>query len=103
MFISVASSFPSVLDIVLPTLQSMSLSRLTLWSVGLRNKGFLHLSPFLKKNTSLKYLGFVRDEIDDMSVATSFSDAIKNHPTLETFGFATFDMNRNILWKVLEG
>ena len=40
----------SVLDIILPTLQSMNLSRLTLWSVGLRNEGFLHLSSFLEKN-----------------------------------------------------
>jgi len=96
----------SVLDIILPTFQSMNnLSSLTLYRTGLRNEGFRRLSSFLKKNTSIKQLDFFGDTIDVMSVATSFSDAVKNHPTLEQIGFTGIRGLKNniILRKVLEG
>ena len=97
----------SVLDtLILPTFQSMNnLSSLMLYVLNLGNEGFLRLSSFLKKNTRIKQLEFFGDTLDDVSVATSFSDAVKNHPALEHFGFARILGLKNniILGKVLEG
>ena len=80
-----------------------NLTHLSFNVVKFRDEGFLRLSSFLKTNTSLKCIGIGRDKIDDMSVATSFSDAIKNHPTLESISLEKLEMNKNILGKVLEG
>jgi len=95
----------SVLDIIFQTLQSMNLTKLSLGDNALGNEGFLRLTSFLKQNTSLIKLFLGRDTIDDMSIASSFSDALKIHPNLK--GFLTFVgcglSNPEILEKILEG
>ena len=94
----------SVLDIIFPALQSMNLTKLSLGSVALGSDGFLKLSSFIKQNTSLVKLFLGGDILDDMSVASSFSDALKNHPNV---GLLAFDgcglSNPEIIEKILEG
>ena len=44
------------------------------------------------------------DNLDDVSVATSLSDAVKNHPTLDTLVFVQCGLNNaDILEIILEG
>ena len=74
-----------VLDIIFPALQSTNLENLVLSAASLHSDGsagYQRLTSFLRENTSLKEI-FLWDVIDNMSVATSLSGAIKNHPTLE--------------------
>jgi hypothetical protein len=93
----------SVLDIMFPTMQSVDLKTLTFYNVELGNDGFLKLSSFLKENTTLKELAVGTDHLDNTSVASALSDAIKNHPTLEQLFISELDLSNIILRKVLEG
>ena len=94
----------SVLDIIFPALQSLSLKDVTLFNTGLGNEGFQCLSAFLKDNRSLKELFIAGDTIDDMSVASSLSDAVKDHPCLKVVGFVKCGLNNvAILEVILEG
>lgn len=93
----------SVLDIMFPTMQSVDLKTLTFYNVKLGNDGFLKLSSFLKENTTLKDLAVGTDHLDNTSVASALSDAIKNHPTLEQMFISGLDSSNIILGKVLEG
>ena len=94
-----------VLDIVLPTLQTMNLEILTLFTTELGNDGFQCLSAFLKENTSLVFLNLGGDTITDVSVANSFSDAIKNHPNLDMLLFLDSGLSNDtdILERILDG
>ena len=93
-----------VLDIMFPALQSTNLEQFGLVKAGLGSDGFQCLSSFLKTNTSLKTLALCGDLIDDMSVASSLSDAVKGHPTLREIGFVECGLNNaSILGKLLEG
>jgi len=93
-----------VLDIILPTLQTLNLVGLTLFYTGLGNEGFQSLSSFVKGSTSLKDLAFGVDIIDDMSVADSISNAVHNHPSLEQIVFFNCGLNNTeILGKILDG
>lgn len=93
----------SVLDIMFPTIQSIDLKTLTFYDVELGNDGFLKLSSFLKENTTLKTLAVGVDNLDDVSVATSLSNALKNHPTLDTLLCAACGLNNvDILEKILK-
>jgi Ran GTPase-activating protein (RanGAP) involved in mRNA processing and transport len=62
------------------------------------------LSSFLKQNTTLVKL-FLGDMIDDISVASELSDAIKNHPNIGLLAFNKCGLSNNpgILETVLEG
>jgi len=94
----------SVLDIILPTFQTMdNLTHLSLYFASLGNEGFLRLSSFLQNNTSLRFLFLGCDKIDDISVVTSFSDAMKNHPNLESISFGRMEFSNIILGKFIEG
>jgi len=94
----------SVLDIILPAFQSMNLNRLYLCNVGLDSDGLLRLSSFLEDNTSLKVLYLGGDTIDDISIASSLSYAIKSHPSLNTLVFSACGCSNNtVLEKILEG
>ena len=95
-----------VLDIMFSVLQSVDLKTLTFYDVELGNDGFLKLSSFLRENTSVKKLCIGGDLIDDTSVASSLSDAIKNHPNLEILVLVKcfpFEHATDILEKILEG
>ena len=93
---------PPVLDIAFPALQS-NLNSLSLANVSLGSDGYRCLSTFLEENTSLKQL-IVADDAIDMSVAIPFSDAVRDHPTLENLGLINCGINnRTILGKLLEG
>jgi len=94
----------SVLDVMLPSLQSMNLISLALSDVGLGNEGLLRSSHFLNENTRLtKFI--IGWDIIDLSVAPFFSDAIKNHPSLEAIGFGNNCglNNTAVLKTILEG
>jgi len=93
-----------VLDIMFPSLQSMNLTEICLFNVGLGNEGFQCLTSFTGKNTTLKKLVIGMDNLDDVTVATSLSDALKNHPTLDMLLCAACGLNNvTILEKILEG
>ena len=94
-----------VLDIVFPTLQTMNLETLTLFTTELGNDGFLRLSTFLRQNTSLVFLNLGGDTITDMSVANTFSDAIKNHSNLHMIMLLDCSLSNgtDILRIILEG
>jgi len=92
----------SVLDIMFPALQS--LESLTLYNTGLGYEGLQCLSAFLKENTSLSQLFVAADTIDDLSVASSLSDTVKDHPCLKVVGFVQCGLNNaTILEVILEG
>ena len=94
-----------VLDIMFP-IQSIDLKTLTFYDVKLGNDGLLKLSSFLRENTSVKKLCIGGDLIDDISVASSLSDAIKNHPTLEILVLVRCfcaEHDTGILEKIMEG
>jgi len=93
----------SILDTIFPTLQSMHLNCLGLCVTRIGNDGFNQLSSFLKENTSLKYLTISGDRINDLSVASSLSDALSNHPSLEQIGLVQCLGYTDILGKLLEG
>jgi len=95
-----------VLDIMLPAIQSMNLSKLSLNCTCLGTGGFMKFSSFLGYNTSLKriVLSEYDDRIDDLSVATSLSNAIKSHPILERVSFVGCGLNNaDTLRIILEG
>lgn len=92
-----------VLDIMFSTLKSMNLSKLSLCSVRLGSDGLLKLSSYLKDNTCLKNLMIGSDTID-LPVASSLSDAVKDHPCLEGIGFIKCGLdNAAALRIILEG
>ena len=95
----------SVLDIMLPSLRSNNvLTKMSLCNNNLGNEGLLRLADFLGINTSLKSLCFGYETINDLSVASSLSDAIKDHPSLTGVGFIGCGLsNIEILEKMLEG
>jgi len=94
-----------VLDILLPAFEAAALTQLNLIQIDLGNDGYLRLSTFLRENSSLKCLIFGMEEIHDVSVASSFSDAVMHHPTLELLYFTQCGLgnNVNILPRILEG
>lgn len=93
-----------VLDTLFPTLQSLNLKQLGLYATEIGSEGLLLLSTYLKENSSLKCVVIGGDAIDDLSVATSLSDAVKNHPTLEQVSFINCALtSTDILGKLLEG
>ena len=93
----------SVLDIMFPTLQSMNLNELMLFGSRLGNEGFRSLTASLKQNTSLARLKIGSDMIDDISVADCLSDAIHNHPSLDSFMLVQCGLNSDILRIIFEG
>jgi hypothetical protein len=95
----------SVLDILLPAFQAASLTQLNLIQIDLGNDGYLSVSSFLRENSSLKCLIFGMEEIHDVTVASSFSDAVMTHPNLELLLFidCRFGNNISILPRILEG
>ena len=96
----------SVLDIIFN--QSSNIEYFALLNVGLGNEGLLRLSSFVREKSSVKSLciGGVGVRIDDMSVASSLSDAVKDHPTLEKLVLVAclhFEHHTDIIGKILEG
>ena len=101
----------SLLETVFPALQLVNIVELTLFGCRMGSEGFTLLSSFLENNSNLESLGVGADDINGysidqgMSVASTFSEAIKNHPTLEkVFIAACIAYNTtNILRTILEG
>ena len=95
----------SVLDIIFPTIHSMNLETLSIYKTGFGNEEYLGLSSFFKQNTSLVKLFLGGDAIDDISVASELSDAIKNHPNIGLLAFNKCGLSSNpgILETILEG
>jgi len=94
----------SVLDIMFN--QSSNIEYFGLLNVGLGNEGLLRLSSFVREKSSVKSLCIGGDLIDDMSIASSLSDAVKDHPTLEKFILIAcfhFEHDTDIIGKILEG
>lgn len=79
----------SVLDVMFPCLKTIpNLKKLGLNATGLgdgymSNDGLQHVVSFLKQNSSLHKLRIDGYTIDNLSVASTFSDALKYHPTLK--------------------
>jgi len=94
-----------VLDIIFPTLQSMhNLISLSLHRTRLDNEGYIRLSSFLDHNSSLQHLAIVDSVVDDLSIAGTFSDALKNHTALERLILNKCGLNNiPILEEVLKG
>ena len=94
----------SVVDIIFPTIQLMNLETLSIYKTGFGDEEYFRLSSFLKQNTTLVKL-FLGDMIDDISVASELSDAIKNHPNIGLLAFNKCGLSNNpgILETVLEG
>ena len=94
-----------VLDIILPTLQTLNLETLTIYKTGFGDEEYLGLSSFLKQNTTLVKLFLGGDVINDISVATELSGAIKNHPNIGLLSFTKCGLSSNpeILETMLEG
>ena len=85
-------------------LESMKLTTLKLCDTGLAGNNVKHVASFLKQNSSLQNLVFGVDRFYDLSVASSFSDALGRHPNLETVMFVQCGLsNPAILGKILEG
>lgn len=93
---------PPVLDIIFPALQTINFNGLILGKVALGRDGHQRLSSFLKDNRGLKSLVLGNDVID-VSIANSLSNAVKDHPTLNVFGLVHYGLNNiPILKKLLE-
>ena len=94
----------SVLDIILPALQTLNLETLRLHEVGLGVDEYTCLSSFLTQNTSLRNVVLGGDLIQDLSIATSLSDAFQNHCTLELVVFERSGLdNIEVLEIILQG
>ena len=105
-FSIVGVSLPvSVLDIIFPAIQSMKLDELSLVDVGLSNAGMLRLSSFLRENRTIWNLIIGVNGVDDLSVASSLSDAISNHPKLLSLSAGRCGSNimSGIVPKILNG
>jgi len=105
-FSIVGVSLPvSVLDIIFPAIQSMKLDELSLVDVGLSNEGMLRLSSFLRENRTIWNLIIGVNGVDDLSVASSLSDAISNHPKLSSLSAGRCGSNimSGIVPKILNG
>jgi len=83
----------SVLDIMFPTLQTMNLTTLKCYDIGLGFNEYTCLLSFLRENTSLRRVALGRETIDDLSIATSLSDVLGNHPTLDVVIFDNCGLN----------
>jgi len=95
---------PPVLDIMFPTFQSINLISLSLGNIAWGSDGYQRLLSFLNDNRSLKKLIMGEERINDLSTASSLSDAVRDHPTLETLGLIHCGLNNTaILKKILEG
>ena len=93
-----------VLENIFAAMRSIQLKKLQLICIDLGDSGFLQLSSFLKDNSSLINLQLAGDEINDTGVASSLSDEITNHPSLQTLVLAKCGLNNvNILSRILEG
>jgi len=96
----------SVSAIIFPSLKRMpNLTQLELNQTRLGGEGLLLLSSFLKQNSSLHQLGIDGYTIDNLSVARTFSDALKYHPTLKVLILDNGGLEENpgMLEKILEG
>jgi len=94
-----------VLDTIFPALISMNLRDVVLCNVGLGNDGFQHLSSFVKGSTSIRYLALGGEEVHDLTVAESLSNALHSHSSLEHAGFIDCFGNATdaiVLEKILE-
>ena len=60
---------------------------LRLYEVGMGVDEYTCLSSFLTQNTSLRNVVLGEDLIQDLSTATSLSDAFRNHSTLDLVAF----------------
>lgn len=94
-----------ILDVIFPAFQSMTLTKMILFNADMRNEGLLCLSSFLRGNTSLQVLVIAFENIVDLPVACTLSDAIDDHPTLRAIGLISCGIGNNagILAKVLTG
>ena len=94
-----------VLDTIFPALKSINLRDVVLCNVGLDNDGFLRLSSFVKGSTSIRYLALGGEEVHDLTVAESLSNALHSHSSLENAGFIDCFGNTTaiVLEKILEG
>jgi len=93
-----------VLDIMFPTIQTMNLNDMLLYNVGLGSEGYQYIASFLNHNSSLQYLAIVDSMLDDLSIASTFSDALKNHTTLDRLILNKCGLNDiPILGEVLKG
>ena len=94
----------SVLDIILPSLQSTcNLTKICLCDANLGNEGLLRVADFLKENSSLVSFA-LRETICELSLANVLSDALNSHPTLRNIRLTSCGLNNiEILQKILEG
>ena len=93
-----------VLDVMFPALELAKITQLVLSRTDLGNDELERLISFLGDNKSLRYLGIGEDLLNDISIASSLSDSIQNHPSLEGVGFSSCGLNsHDVFEKVLEG
>jgi len=102
-FISAITLPISILDIMFPTFQSMNLNHIVLSYTRLGVEGLLRLTYFVKDNASLKHLT-IGGEAINLAIATSLSNALNNHPTLERITLLKCGLdNAALLTTILRG
>jgi len=103
----VGISMPAeAVDTMFSTFQTMDLNVITFCDTGLGIPESLKLISFLRKNSSLREVYLGGEILGNASVASALSDAVNNHPNLETLmlvGCCHFDQNTDILGTFLEG
>ena len=93
----------SLLDIAFPALHSVNILKLTIFGADLGGEGFQCLSSYIGNNSSLTSFGVGADQLDDLSVATALSNALKNHPTLKEVFIGDCAFHASVFEKILEG
>jgi len=99
-----AISMPvSVLDIMLPTFQSMN-NLVDLRFCAARLGGYRKLLSFVKDNTSIQKFVLGMQELGNVTIANTLADAVNDHPSLEIIGLIQCGLNNaTVLGIILEG
>lgn len=92
----------SVLEVIFPPLQSMTLEHLVIRNSRVDREGLLLISKFVSQNTTIKRIQMIDCRVDDHDVAQSLSIAISTHPKLEDVCITECGLE-NIIGIVLQG
>jgi hypothetical protein len=100
----------SVLDLLFPCLETIPLKKLGLNATGMGDGymstvGLQRFISYFKQNSTLHQLRIDGYTIDNLSVASTFSEALKDHPTLKVLilDSGRLEGNPEFLEKILEG
>lgn len=94
-----------IIDIILPAIKNLNSEELRFERTGSGSDGLNMISEILGENSSLKFLYFNGDRIDEINSAKTFSTPICSHPSLETIDLFECDIgsNETVLSVILQG